>query len=182
MKIPSLQLLEQLHNITEQSTHKAEHYLQLSNEQLNYKKQPESWSILECIEHLNLYGEYYLPEIEQKMNASGKTAVPEFKSGILGNYFANAMKGKNGVITKMKSPKDKVPLPSGLNKNTIERFLIQQKTLKKLLLEAKNKDLNSIKTNISISKLISIKLGDTFRFFIYHIDRHILQAERNLLE
>jgi hypothetical protein len=47
-----------------------------------------------------------------------------------------------------------------------------------LLDKAKNVSLGKTKTGISISKLIKLKLGDTFRFVIYHNIRHIEQAKR----
>lgn len=43
---------------------------------------------------------------------------------------------------------------------------------------ARNKDLGKIKTSISISKWIKLKLGDTFRVIIYHNERHIVQANK----
>ena len=41
-------------------------------------------------------------------------------------------------------------------------------------------DLNKIKTAISISKWIKLKLGDTFRVVVYHNERHIKQANKIL--
>ena len=41
---------------------------------------------------------------------------------------------------------------------------------------SRNINLNKVKTNITISKLIKLKLGDTFRFLTYHNERHIIQA------
>src|SRR5690606_41809639 len=45
------------------------------------------------------------------------------------------------------------------------------------LLEAsKRVDLTQVKTSISISKWIKLRLGDTLRVVIYHNRRHIVQA------
>lgn len=180
MKIIAKDLIRELSKITNQSNEAALSFLELSLEKLNYKETPESWSILECLEHLNLYGEYYLPEMRNRMKTSERMADPLFISGWLGNYFANSMKKKNGKITKMKSPKDKVPAKSHLNKEIIHRFLNQTDQLKSLIKEAETKDLNKIRIPISLSKYIKIKLGDTLRFYLYHIERHIAQAERNI--
>ena len=51
-----------------------------------------------------------------------------------------------------------------------------------LLSLAHDKNLNNIRIPISINKWIKIKLGDTFRFVIYHNERHIQQAKRVLKE
>ena len=82
----------------------------------------------------------------------------------------------------MKSSKDKNPANSELTITVIERFLKQQELLKSLLIQAKSADLTKIKTAISLSKFIQLRLGDTFWFFVYHIERHIFQAERILEE
>lgn len=85
-------------------------------------------------------------------------------------------------LNKMKTFKDKNPIGSGLDKRTIERFINQQEQLLNLLDKSKEIDLNKIKTAISISKWIKLKLGDTFRVVIYHNDRHIVQANKILDE
>ena len=56
--------------------------------QLNWRPSPNSWTILECLEHLNLYGEFYLPQIERKIGSSKTKSEIYFKPGLLGNYFA----------------------------------------------------------------------------------------------
>jgi len=72
------------------------------------------------------------------------------------------------------------PINSQLDKEVVNEFIKQQYQLIELLEKAKNIDLNAAKTNISISRLIKLKLGDTFRFVIYHNVRHIRQAENIL--
>ncbi|MCG3167853.1 MAG: hypothetical protein POELPBGB_03652 [Bacteroidia bacterium] len=181
MQTTNTRLIDELLLIIETTTAAAKKFKTLTPEQLNYKKSPESWSILECIEHLNLYGDFYLPEIQQQILKAEKVShTSAFKSGWLGNYFANSMKVKNGKVNKMKTFKDKNPLNSQLSVTTIDRFLKQQQLLASLLLQSKTIDLTKTKTAISISNLIKLRLGDTFRFVVYHIERHLQQAERVL--
>lgn len=181
MKIENKVLVDELIVILDDSISAAKKFKDLPIDQLNFKKNPESWSVLECLEHLNLYGDYYLPEIEHQMinNKIGSTSQL-FKTGVFGNYFANLMRGKNGKIKKMKTFKDKDPIHSNLTLMTIDRFIKQLELLKSLLNQARNLDLKRIKTSISISKLIKLRLGDTFRFLIFHIERHVKQAENVL--
>jgi len=179
MQIENNVLIDDLLSRTENATIAVRKFKELNITQLQFKSSAESWSILECIEHLNLYGDYYLVEIEKQILAqNGKSKSTVFKSGLIGNYFANLMQVKNGKMTKMKSPNDKNPIHSKLTITTIDRFLKQQDRLKTLLTQARNVDLTKTKTAISLTKYIKLRLGDTFRFFIYHIERHILQAER----
>ncbi|WP_312389129.1 DinB family protein [Chryseobacterium sp.] len=176
MKISSSELLENLKNITLDNIAFVENRLTRSDADLNFRISDESWSILECIEHLNRYGDFYIPEIESRIVSSKKTSSFSFTSGILGNYFAKSMYPKV-KMNKMKTFKSMNPIHSQLNKDVLTEFLEQQNKLLILLEKAKNVDLNKTKTNISISKLIKLRLGDTFRFVIYHNLRHIEQVK-----
>lgn len=146
-------------------------------DKLMWKENENSWSILECLEHLNLYGEFYLPQIERKMKGSNSKSDIEFKSGLLGNYFSKTMLPKE-KLNKMKTFKDKDPLNAKLNKSVIDKFLDQQFKFLDLLDRSRNVSLNKVKIQTSISSLITLKLGDTFQFFINHTIRHLKQIEK----
>lgn len=144
---------------------------------LTWRFNEMSWSILECLEHLNLYGDFYLPEMENKIKNSKTKNEIEFKSGFLGNYFAKSMLPKE-KLNKMKTFKDKNPLNAKLDKSIIDKFIGQQIKLLDLLNESRYVSLNKVKIATSISNLIKLKLGDTFQFLINHILRHLKQIER----
>lgn len=144
---------------------------------LTWRENESSWNILECLEHLNLYGDFYLPQIENKIENSNTKSDVEFKTGLLGNYFAKSMLPKD-KLNKMKTFKDKNPLNAKLNKDVIGKFIHQQHQLLDLLSRSGNVSLNKIKIEISITSLVGLKLGDTFRFFINHINRHLSQISR----
>ena len=177
MKTTSEQLIEDLIERIRQHLNATEKFKMLSDSYLNKRPAPESWSVLECIEHLNLYGDFYLPEIGKRIRNSRYPAEHNFKSGWLGNYFANSMLPKE-KLNKMKTFKDKNPIGSRLDRKTLDRFTNQQHQMLKLLEQARNISLNRTRTAISISNLIRLKLGDTFRFVVYHNQRHIVQAEK----
>ncbi len=166
-------LLEQTRQIIDQ----AEKLKSYDLNKLTWKENEISWSILECLEHLNLFGNFYLPQIESKIkNSSTKTEI-EFNSGILGNYFAKSMLPKE-KLNKMKTFKDKNPLNANLDKMVIDNFINQQIKLLDLLNKSRNVSLNKVKIQTSISSLIKLKLGDTFQFYINHIIRHLAQIDR----
>lgn len=144
---------------------------------LTWKENALSWSILECIEHLNLYGDFYLPQIENKIKHSSTKNDPEFKNGFLGNYFAKSMLPKE-KLNKMKTFKDKNPLNAQLDKGVIDKCMNQQIKLLDLLNQSRNVSLNKVKIETSISSFLRLKLGDTFQFIINHIIRHLSQIDR----
>ena len=181
MTTPSDQLLNDLIDLTLKNMEEVEKFKPLSIETLNWRATPDSWSILECLEHLCLYGDFYIPEISNRIANTKQGENPVFKSGLLGNYFAKMMLPRE-KLNKMKTFKAMNPIGSNLNKSTLTRFITQQEQLIALLEQARKVDLNKTKTAISISKLIKLKLGDTFRVVIYHNKRHVIQANKIVRE
>jgi len=179
MKIKTNTLIEDLTERTKQNLLEVQEFQKLSIEQLNWKSNPDSWSILECIEHLNLYSQFYIPEIELKIQDSKSKHEATFKSGMLGNYFSKAMLLRE-KLNKMKTFKDKNPVGSKLEPSVLENFIDFQKKTLDLLNQSNKVSLNKTKTNITISSWLKLKLGDTFRVVIYHNHRHIVQAENVL--
>jgi len=173
----SEKLLQSLIEQTKHIINQAEKLKSYDLHTLTWKADPTSWSILECLEHLNLYGDFYLPQIEDKIKNSSTQSEPEFKSGWLGDYFAKSMLPKE-KLNKMKTFKDKNPLNAKLDERVIDRFIGQQIKLLDLLSLSGNVSLNKIKISTSISKLIRLKLGDTFRFYINHMIRHMKQVDK----
>ncbi|SRR5690606_9701971 len=176
MKIQSEQLIGELIKLTAGHIEFAESLQDKTDEELNRRNSNDSWSVLECLEHLNLYGNFYLPEIEKRIKQSTSKFEEVFKSGYFGNYFAQSMLPKE-KLNKMKTFKKMNPIHSRLDKRVIEMFINQQLKTIELLEKSQAISLNKVKTGISITSLIKFKLGDTFRFMIYHNKRHIVQAK-----
>lgn len=180
MKFQSEQLISDLVELTRKNLNVAENLKLKSTEALNRKASPESWSALECIEHLNRYGDFYMPEITTCINKriakeSDQNKNREFKSNWLGNYFSNMMKVRENLNT-MKTLKVMNPIGSQLSNEVLDKFIDQQKITLDLLTSSRGISLTKTKTAISISKFIKLRLGDTFRVVIYHNERHLVQA------
>lgn len=170
-------LISDLVDRTKDNLNRAQRLNEYAIETLNHKAIPESWSALECLEHLNRYGNFYLPEMAKRMQASTHPAVETFKTGWLGNKFAESLLPQE-PINKMNSPKKMNPTGSQLDKTVVNTFIRQQYELLDLLKQARQVNLNKVKTGITLTSFIKLKLGDTFRVVIYHTQRHIGQAER----
>lgn len=76
----------------------------------------------------------------------------------------------------MRAPKDHRPSPFLDPAVVINTFLEQQQVLPDLLERAKTRNIGTIRTPISISRLVRLKVGDTFRFLVAHEQRHFIQA------
>lgn len=177
-------LIDNLYNTTEGILEKAiQTWQNLPANTLMKQPSPDSWSASQCLEHLNIYGRYYLPAIENailKAQTKGSQAQNTFKSGWLGNYFYHQMlPNTEGVVrSKMKSPKNAIPSPQHDAKAVVAEFIEQQEKLLQLLEQARTVNLGQIRIPISISRWVRLKLGDVFLFLIAHNQRHIAQLER----
>ncbi|RYY56161.1 MAG: DinB family protein [Chitinophagaceae bacterium] len=177
MKIKNQVLVEELLALTDEAIASVNQFLKLDIDTLNYKPNAGTWSMLEAIEHLNLYGNFYLPEIEGQLLKAKPKVDCTFTSGIWGDYFVKAIRVKEGRIRKIKTVRKMDPANPHLTYITLNRFIKQQEKLKTLLVDSLKKDITNTKTAISLTHLIRLRLGDTMRFVVYHTERHILQAK-----
>jgi len=147
---------------------------------LNFKVDKDTWSVLETLEHLNLYGDFYIPELTKRIEQSKFPSSEIFNSGVLGGYFVNILKPRPKLNT-MKTLKDKNPNGSSLNKSVLERFVNQQKQMLEIIKQSQRVNLTKTKTGISISNFIKLRLGDTLGVVVFHNQRHIIQAKNALI-
>jgi uncharacterized damage-inducible protein DinB len=177
MKYNSNTLLESLQDDVRQIILEADKLKTRVLSDLDLSPAPGKWSAAQVLEHLNVYNRFYLNAIEQKIHMNQHDSTETFSPGWLGNYFTNIMKPKNGnsIPKKMNAPKNAVPSEKPDARAMLEEFISHQHHLLNLLKLAKSTNLNSIRIPTSLSKLITLKLGDTFRFFIAHEQRHFVQ-------
>lgn len=176
MKIATEHLLTQLKTDLDRQIKQTRELGSLSYEALNWRERTESWSVLECIEHLKRYNDFYIPEIKNKLGNAAVKPSAQFHSGWLGNYFANAMLPKE-KLNKMNTFKEMNPLNSHLDIVLLNNFEQQLVALNDLVESARDYDLSKVKTSVSISKWIKLRLGDTFRVVINHQTRHFAQID-----
>ena len=88
-------LLDKLYSDTESFLdHAVKTWQNMPLNDFHKKANPESWSAAQCIEHLNMYGRYYIPALRKAIDlAENKGFQPNetYKSGWIGNYFYNLM-------------------------------------------------------------------------------------------
>ena len=151
-----------------------------NSELLNCQPEPEKWSVLQVLGHLNYYNRAYLPKIEANMR-SDKSNGQLFKTGWLGAYFTKMMQPKQDgtLVSKMSAPRDSKPEAALNARQVISEFIAGEEQLLRLLDQAMKVDLNA-RVPTSISSLIKLKAGDTFRFLVAHQQRHLLQLQRTL--
>lgn len=158
----------------------------LSNEQLNKQPAPGKWSVAQIVEHLNTYDRYYIPQASEVLNKAVRVSGSKpFKPGWLGEYFVNSMysqvKTTGAVTNKMSAMKGHIPEDTLNAAKVLNEFLVDQRKLLALLEQMRGVDMASVRIPITISKFITIKLGDAIRFLVAHEVRHFSQIERTLV-
>lgn len=151
----------------------------LSINELNWKKNVDKWSILECLEHLNRYHAYYNTAIKQALVAAKTdTKDTSYKNGWFGKMSIDMMSPDN--LKKQKAITKFNPTGSQLTKDTVTQFLKYQEELLTLLEQAKSKNISQRKVPVEFFKLMRMKIGDALAFVVTHEQRHILQAQNVL--
>lgn len=180
MKIKSSELLKELELKTLQMIETAKGYKLINLEDLNKKPAEDKWSILECIQHINLYGDIYVKEIRNRISKAKRSSEEFHKTGLIGNYAAKTMLPKGDIIpNKMKTFKSMTPKNSNLTLAVIDKFISQQKDYLKLIEHAHHINLTKTKCGLAI-KGLKFRMGDAMRFYSFHNVRHIVQANKIL--
>jgi len=135
------------------------------------------WSIAQCLEHLNRYGDYYIPFIRQGLGRQNRCVTGGvFKSSLIGGWFTRMMDPDTGK-KKMKAFKDYKPGRELDAHAVVAEFIRQQEVLLTCLQWARKADLNKPRIPVSILPWLTLKLGDVLQFVIAHNERHMRQAK-----
>ena len=155
----------------------AHEFSSLDLSSLNFKPSPDSWSILECLEHLNRYSRYYNPALAKAIaQNTGGNFVPSIDYSWLGKKSLDMVRPQN--MKKHKTVKHMNPNNSQLSRATLEEFLKHQTELLHLLQNAKSANLNKKAIPVEFFKLLKLRIGETLEFVVVHQERHVQQALR----
>lgn len=173
-----MKTLEELSKITKGLCETVAHeFASISLVDLNYKPASGSWSMLECLEHLNRYSRYYNPALAKAIaqNCDGNY-MPNITYSWLGRKSLEMVQPQN--MKKHKTMKHMNPNNSQLTRATIEEFLQHQQELRHMLEDSKSADLSRKAVPIEFFKLLKLRIGEALEFVVVHEERHVQQALR----
>jgi len=175
-------LLGDLSSLTQEIIQRAtKSFQKLSNNQRNWRPNPETWSLNEIFWHLNAYAAYYNNAIVEKIETTRfKDSKSTFISSPLGRSAWKSMKLGNlhNVKRKFRAPKEYDPFfnKDAVKENEFDTFLENQETMLKIISMSENVSLRKVKVPLSISKMVRLRLGDCLMYVVYHNERHFYQA------
>jgi hypothetical protein len=151
----------------------------LDDERLNWRPDERSWSVAQCLDHLNVANRAYLGPMREALERArrqGAVRRGAIQPGIGGRWF---------VATLEPPPKRRLPAPRrivpaarrGRDEVMAEWRRVQSAT-KDLLREAAGVDLNGTRFVNPFFALIRFSVGTGFQVIATHERRHLWQAER----
>lgn len=151
----------------------------LSEPQLCWRPAPRSWSVAECVQHLNLTAECYLPMIDDAIERGrrrGWFGEGPFRHGFLGNWFVRFLEPP----PKMRAwaPRKFRPVEGAVPGELFPRFFRNQDELIARVEKANGLDLSRIRLSSPATRFFRLSLGQAFAVTTGHERRHLWQARR----
>jgi hypothetical protein len=149
----------------------------LDEEQLNWQPAQGCWSVGQCLEHLCITNEAYLPPISAAVKERPDGPVEQIIPGWFGGWFIRnfiepSPQGKRAPAPAKIRPTARVGL------SVLDRFLSSNHVCRTLIADARNKDVNHIRFWNPLVKGIRFTVGTGLEIIAGHERRHLLQAER----
>jgi len=152
----------------------------LSDAHFNWRPRPGSWSIAECLQHLNIGVTKALPAFDRAIvdgRARQRTATGPFRYGWLSRMMVASMEPPPKF--QMKAPRI-IRVQAGETSYTrtdvVPQFAVVSDQLAERVRAADGLDLARIKAISPVSSLIRMPLGAYFDFILAHDRRHLWQA------
>jgi len=149
----------------------------LSVEQLNWRPEPGAWSIGQCVEHLCIANEVYLPAMSSSLAGKPVSAVPDITPGPLARWFIRSYIEPSAQSKRAKAPKKIVP-GARVEPSVLDRFVRSNQAARKLVRNASDYDVNRIRFRNPFIPVVRFTVGAGLEIITRHERRHLLQAER----
>jgi hypothetical protein len=138
------------------------------------RPKPDSWSAAECLAHLTLTTEMFLPAWRAAF-AGGLQGDGPFKMDLVGKVLNWMMEPPPRL--RVKAPANFQPVDTG---DVLAKFLVSQTQLLEIVEASTGLALDRIKVASPVDSRIRYNVWSSFRVADTHQRRHLWQAERAL--
>jgi hypothetical protein len=150
----------------------------LDEERFNWRPDEKSWSVAQCLDHLNVANRAYLAPMRAALNRKGRVRRGAIQPGFLGRWFVATLEPP--PKRRLPAPKKIVPAARKGRHEVIGEWRRIQAEVKDLLRAGAEQDLNGIRFVNPFFSLIRFSVGTGFQVIAAHERRHLWQAERVL--
>ena len=145
--------------------------------QLNWKPSQDAWSVGQCLDHLRLTNEVYLPAITASLTARPIHAVQDITPGWFGRWFIRNFIEPSAESKRARAPK-KIAPDTGVDPHILDLFLTSNQAARELVRRASDYDVNRIRFRNPFIPVLRFTVGTGLEIVSRHQRRHLLQAER----
>jgi hypothetical protein len=159
------------------STEADELTVPLSDEQFMWRPGRDSWSIAECLDHLNATARVYLPALDEGIAEAIRRGVygeGPFKYNWIGRLSVRF----SDMRVQFNAPEDMQPGTGRSRREILAAFRAYQVQYVDRLRQANGVDLARARVRVPVTSWLSIPLGSGFAVMIAHSRRHLAQARR----
>ena len=149
----------------------------LTNEQLNWQPAPDSWSVGQCLEHLCITNETYMPPISTALKEKPDSPVEQITPGRFARWFIRSF-AEPSPNTKRASAPRKIRPAARVDSSVLDRFLSGNRSWRELIIRARSKNVNKIRFWNPFVLGLRFTVGTGLEIIASHERRHLLQAER----
>lgn len=153
----------------------------LPEEAFNQKPAPGSWSVGECVVHLNRTSAGYLPGLEAAASKTGPRGRGPFTYGWVATRFVDALRpgGRPMPTARSMKPPRSAGDRSGIDRaREVARFDADTERFQRVIARADGLDLRRIGVRSPFLPVLRLPLGACLEALGHHAVRHVLQAER----
>jgi hypothetical protein len=149
----------------------------LNEKQLAWRAKPDRWSIAECLSHLNVSIDRYLPVLDEALEQGrekGVTGRSPFRHGFIVNQIIRSMEPP--PTWRASAPALLRPRPNPPAEQMLPRFLQGQDALIQRVRAANGLHLARIRITSPASRFFKMSLGQCYGLLAAHQRRHLWQA------
>lgn len=148
----------------------------LDLERLNLPLRPGGWSIGQCLQHLAMTNEVYLPEVAQSLAGQSPSPVEDITLGGFTQWFINSFIEASPKATPAKAPR-KITPEKEVDLSVLDRLLAGNQKLRSVILQASDYDVNNIRFKNPFIPFVRFTVGAGLEVVVRHQGRHLAQAE-----
>ncbi len=152
---------------------------ELDEERFNWRPDERSWSVAQCLDHLNVANRLYVESMGNAVEAAQRRGAMRrgpLQPGFLGRWFVRSLDPSSR--RRLPAPREIVPAARKSRDEVGEEWTCVQGQVRDLLQQAAPLDLNGTRFVNPFLPLVRFSVGTGFQVIETHERRHLQQARR----
>lgn len=153
----------------------------LTKEQGDWRAEPSSWSVAECLDHLATANRVYLramePSADRALEQGRRRRVPA-RPGLIARWFVRTLEPPAKAFSKRKAPRSIEPRTAPALADAVRAFLASQEQVRTFLRRYAGIDLVGVRFSNPFVRGVRFSLATGLHIVAAHERRHLWQAWR----